>query len=156
MTYLNKKGGMGLSGVVAMLLLVTVVFLVAGMLNEDFKRNYYDTNISDINVNDTLLEEQFVNITEVNETFEPIVTAIKDIETSQGFFDKLGDASIALPLAVIKLPGIMLDVLLLVHGAVIDAGNFIGIPVVLIYIATVGVTIFFIFKIVEFWRRYPV
>lgn len=151
----NKKA-QGLSGLVGILLLITAVFIIAGILNEDFRTNYYETNITDVQVNDTRFEEQFVNITELNATFDPLIETIQDIETQEGFFDKLGDIAIAIPTLVIKLPGVLLAVLVSVKNATISTANFIGIPVVLIYIGTVGITIFFIFKIIEFWRRHPV
>ena len=147
---------MKLSSTIMLVLLISFVFVAWGILINDFETNYIDTGISNVTpINETFLQD-FDNSEELNESMQPIFEGFQDIATDEGFFDKIQDLAVVVPLAIISVPGVIFQQLVILIGLVSTFSELIGIPVQIILISVVGLFMFILFKLVEFWRRTPV
>lgn len=147
---------MKLSSVVMLGLLVSFVFVAWGLLIQDFETNYIDTNISTAtSINETFLQD-FDSSEELNESMQPIFEGFKDIATDEGFFDKLQDLAVVVPLAIISVPGVIFNQLVILISLISRFSDIVNIPVQIIVITIIGVFMFILFKLVAFWRRTPV
>ena len=148
---------MKLSSTVMLVLLVSFVFVAWGLLIQDFETNYIDTNISSATtINETLYLQDFDNSEELNATMQPILKGFEVIETKDGFFDRLFDFAVIIPLAIIRLPGVLFEQLVLLISLISRFSKLIGIKPEIVGIATIGMFMFILFKLVAFWRRTPV
>ncbi len=147
---------MKLSSAIMLVLLVSFVFVSWGLLINDFETNYIDTNISSADpINETFLQD-FDNTEELNETMQPIFEGFKDLATDDGFFDKIQDLAVVVPLAIIAVPGVIFNQLVILITLISTFSELIGIPIQIVLISIVGMFMFILFKLVEFWRRTPV
>ncbi len=147
---------MKLSSTIMLVLLVSFVFVAWGILVNDFEDNYLDTGIVNVTpLNETFLQD-FDNSEALNESMQPIFEGFQDIATDDGFFDKIQDLAVVVPLAIISVPGVIFTQLVILIGLVSTFSELIGIPVQIIVITIVGIFMFILFKLVEFWRRTPV
>jgi len=147
---------MKLSSTIMLVLLISFVFVAWGILIQDFETNYIDTNISSATtINETFLQD-FDNSEALNESMQPIFEGFQDIATDRGFFDKIQDLAVVVPLAIISVPGVIFNQLVLLINLVSQFSELIGIPIQIILISLVGIFMFILFKLVAFWRRTPV
>ncbi len=147
---------MKLSSAIMLVLLISFMFVSWGILINDFETNYVDTNISTASpINETFLQD-FDNSEELNESMQPIFEAFKDIATDEGFFDKIQDLAVVVPLAIISVPGVIFEQLKILISLVSIFSELIGIPIEIILISIVGLFMFILFKLIAFWRRAPV
>ena len=147
---------MKLSGTIGLILLVSFVFLAWGLLIQDFETNYLDTNISSTTkMNESFLQE-FSSAEELNATMQPIFEGFQDIATDKGFFDKLQDLAVVVPIAIISVPRVIFSQLAILITTTTDLLKLVGIPPAIIVLALVGLFLFILFKLIEFWRRSPV
>ncbi len=147
---------MKLSSTIMLVLLVSFVFVAWGLLIQDFETNYIDTNISSATtINETFLQD-FDNSAALNETMQPIFEGFQDLATDRGFFDKIQDLAVVVPLAIIAIPGVIFNQLVFLISLVSRFSELIGIPIQIIVIAVIGVFMFILFKLIAFWRRTPV
>lgn len=147
---------MKLSSTIMLVLLVSFVFVAWGILINDFETNYIDTNISSAApINETFLQD-FDNSEELNESMQPIFEGFKDIATDDGFFDKIQDLAVVVPLAIISVPGVIFNQLVILISLISTFSELIGIPLEIIVISVVGIFMFILFKLIAFWRRTPV
>lgn len=144
---------MKISGAIGFILLLTFFFFSFGFLVDEFENNYLDTNISSGDpFNKSLIGE--IDDTEfLNETIDPIRKSFEDIAEPSGFFDVIGDLAVVLPLAIIKVPGVVLAILNRGLQRSEEILNILGIPLEVIGIVFVGLFIFIIFKLVSWWHR---
>ena len=147
---------MKLSSAIMFALLVSFVFVAWGLLIQDFETNYIDTNISTAtSINETFLQD-FDNSEELNETMQPIFEGFQDIATDEGFFDKIQDLAVVVPLAIIAIPGVIFQQVVILISLVSRFSEIINIPIQIVTIAIIGVFMWILFKLVAFWRRTPV
>lgn len=152
---MNKKG---ITGIVWAVFIVVFVMTIFGFLVDDFKSNYIDTGISNATaVNDTF-KTTFSNSSEINNTFSDIEQAFRKIEdaSGSGFFGVTLAAIEVVPKAIIKVPVAILNMLSIAGRVFIQLLNQIGLPPAVILIISVALLVYIIFKLIEFWRRYPV
>ena len=147
---------MKLSSTIMLVLLISFVFVAWIILINDFETNYIDTNISSATpINETFLQD-FDNSEELNESMQPIFEGFKDIATDEGFFDKIQDLAVVVPLAIISIPGVIFNQLVILISLISRFAEIINIPIQIITIAVIGIFMFILFKLVAFWRRTPV
>lgn len=148
---------MKLSSAIMLILLISFVFVSWGLLIQDFETNYIDTNISTATpMNETFLQD-FDSSAELNESMQPIFEGFKVIATKdKGFFTAVLDLAIVVPLAIISFPGVIFQQLVILISLVSRFAEIINIPVQIVVIAIIGVFMWILFKLVEFWRRTPV
>ena len=143
---------MNISGVIGLILLGTLVFFAFGLITNEFEKSYVDTGITNATrVNDSIVGD-FDDTEFFNESIQPIQEAFKKIEKSEGFFDTLIGLGIAVPIAIITVPRVILTMVGQGGSRAIQTLNILGIPPTMIMIAIVGLTIFIIFKLVSFWK----
>ena len=145
-----------MSTTIGILLLVTFFFFAFGFLIDDFETNYIDTGISSASPFSDDRISNFNDTEFIAEKLEPIKQGFDDLATEGGFFDKIQDLAVVVPIAIIKIPSIMFILFERGIARMIEILNIIGIPVEVIAIASAALFIFIIFKLVAFWRRTPV
>ncbi len=146
---------MKLIGMIAVIMMVTVILISWGGVLSDFETNYVDTNISEASpVNSSFKEDYDDRAEEINDTFSPLKDKIDDLGSSDGFLDVVGDGSVVLPKLIISLPGMVLGTFTSAGSDMVNMLNLIGIPTELVLIAIVLLSLVAVFKIVEMIRRY--
>ncbi len=147
---------MKLSSAIMLLILISFVFVAWGILVNDFEDNYIDTNISSATpINETFLQD-FDTSVELNDTMQPIFEGFQVIATEEGFLDKLFDLAVIIPLAIIRIPGVIFNQLVILISLISRFSELINIPVPIITIAIIGMFMWILFKLVAFWRKDPV
>jgi len=147
---------MKLSSVIMLALLVSFVFVAWGIIINDFETNYIDTNISTATpINQTFLRD-FDKSQELNDSMSPIFKGFEKIAGGSGFFDKIQDLAVVVPLAIIAVPGVIFTQLKILIGLISEFSEIIRIPTSIILIAIIGAFMWILFKLVAFWRRTPV
>lgn len=145
-----------MSTTVGILLLVTFFFFSFGFLIDDFETNYIDTGISSATPFSDSRIDNFSDTEFIEEQLAPIKQGFDDLATEGGFFDKIQDLAVVVPIAIIKIPSVMFILFTRGIGRMVEILNILGIPVEVIVIASAALFIFIIFKLVAFWRRTPV
>ncbi len=87
---------------------------------------------------------------------QPIFEGFQDIATDEGFFDKIQDLAVVVPLAIIAIPGVIFQQVVILISLVSRFSEIINIPIQIVTIAIIGVFMWILFKLVAFWRRTPV
>ena len=146
---------MKISGMVGIVILVSVIFLAVGILIDDFETNYVETNISSASPINQSLRNELVSETQINDTFQPLMEDFDDLKTQEGWFDAVTDAGVVLPKAFINFIGATFRMIGLSQQQTVAILKFIGIPILLISFVFVGLIVWFFFKMMEQVRRYP-
>ena len=147
---------MKLSSTIGLILLVSFVFVAWGIIINDFETNYIDTGISNASsINETFLQS-FDNSEELNRTMQPIITGFEDIATDEWFFDRIQDLAVVVPIAIISIPRLIFAQLGILITTTARLFELIKIPLPIVLIGLIGLMMFIVFKLVEFWRRTPV
>lgn len=146
---------MNISGVIGVIFIISIIFLAGTLIIDDLETNYVDTNISSADEVNQSLKDQFINQSELNETFAPIQEKVEDLQSQEGFLDVLGDGSIVLPTLFISFVGTILSFIGLSNTQIFSILKFIQIPVIIITFIGIGIVVWFIFKIIDQIRRYP-
>ena len=146
---------MKISGMVGIVILVSVIFLAVGLLIDDFETNYVETNISSASPINQSLRDDLVSETQINDTFKPLMEDFDDLKTQEGWFDAVQDAGVVLPKAFINFIGATFKMIGLSQQQTVAILKFIGIPILLISFVFIGLIVWFFFKMMEQVRRYP-
>jgi len=146
---------MKISGIIGIVMLISIIFLAGGILIDDFETNYVDTNISDASPINQSLKDELVNESQVNKTFEPLMEDFEDLKTQEGWFDAVQDGTIVLPKSFINFIGATFRMLGLSQQQTVAILKFIGVPVLIISFVFVALIVWFFFKVIEQLRRYP-
>jgi len=140
--------------VISMMLVVTIIFFSWGVIVDDLETNYIETNISDSSgVNDSY-KSTYNRVDELNETFFPVQQDFQDISEDDGWFDRIGDASIAIPKVIISIPGVLFTTVNYAISDTVSILKLAGIPAEVVLIASIFITLMILFMIIAFWRRY--
>ena len=126
------------------------------MLINDFEENYVDTNISSASPINQSLKDELITQDELNETFDPLQKNVADLQSQEGFLDVLQDGTIVLPVTFINFVIAILTFVGFSQQTSFVILKYLGIPVLIITFLGVGIIIWFVFKIIEQLRRYPV
>lgn len=147
---------MKLSQFVGIVLFVGFVFLAWGMITEDFESNYVDTNITEAETMNESYKGHFQYATIIEDNLGGLTESFSTMEEDDSWLDILGDSAVALPVAVIRFPVMMIQLIQTTITGASTLGEQAGIPAEVIQIGTVGLLIFGLFKLLSFWRRTPV
>jgi len=140
--------------VISMMLVVTIIFFSWGVIVDDLETNYIETNISDSSgVNDSY-KSTYNRVEELNNTFYPVQEDFQDISEDDGWFDRIGDASIAIPKVIISIPGVLFTTVNYAISDTVSILKLAGIPAEVVLIASIFITLMILFMIIAFWRRY--
>ena len=147
---------MKLSSMMMLMLLTSMVFLAWGLLVADFEINYVQTNISATpSVNETFLQS-FDNTKALNDSMSDVRKGFDKIATSEGFFEGLVNVGFVIPKALIAIPKVLFIQLQLAITTLTDVLKLIAIDGTFIVIGLVGLFMFVLFKLVEFFGKHPV
>ena len=136
-----------------LVILVSFVSLSWIIFIQDFETNYVDTNISSVDpINETLLQDIDKSV-ELNKSMKPILEGFEVLATEEGFFDKLLDLAVVIPLAIIAIPGVIFVQVEILVELISKFSNFINIPKQIILLAIVGLSIFILFKLASLWSK---
>lgn len=136
-------------------MLVTTVLILGGLLIDDFETNYVDTNISQSSPINQNLTDKLVTQEDVNETIDPLYRNVEDLQSQDGFFDAVGDGTIVIPTLFINFVIAILTFLGFSTQTAVVLLQYLQLPLIVISFIFVGIITWFIFKIIEQWRRYP-
>jgi len=146
---------MKISGVIGIVILISIIFLAGGILIDDFETNYVDTNISSASPINQSLKDSLVNSSQINETFEPLMEDFDDLKEQEGWFDAVQDGAVVLPKSFINFIGATFKMLGLSQQQIVSLLKFIGVPILIISFVFIALIVWFFFKIIEQLRRYP-
>jgi hypothetical protein len=153
----------GLGKLLGIVILIPFIFLTASYIDADMTATYIDSGISPIQpLNQTNLGgtnityEDFDKSNEVNKSIGPILDAFQKLSNKDGggFFSKIGDLAIAIPLAVIKLPSAMVEILSIAIDYTTNIALILGIPQPIIALGVLGLMTFITIALISFWRRH--
>lgn len=142
---------MRISVFITMLIMVGVVlFVISAMVNEGS-----DTYGVDINTSQYEGEYDFVN--QINEEVTPIKESIDTIGNEEkGFLEKVGAGFTGIISAVTLLPVMVWNVALLGSGLITGIGAGFGLPPYITLALIVSLTVWGIFKLIEFYQRWQI
>lgn len=146
---------MKIAGIIGIVILVSFIFLVGGLLIDDFEKNYVETNISSSDVINQSIRDDLVGVEEVNDTFRPLMENFNDLQEATGWFDATLTGAIVLPKAFINFivaVAVMLGLSLKQTTVIL---KFLAIPVLIASFVFIGLIVWFFFKMMEQLRRYP-
>lgn len=146
---------MKLSGMVGLIIVISIVFLSVGLLIDSFETNYIDTNISSSDTINQSLKDNLVSVSQINETFNPLVEDVGTIQQEEGWFMTAVVGGIMLPKIFVNFIVTLLKIVGLSQQQTFTILKFIGIPIIIISIVSISIIIWFIFKIIEQLRGYP-
>lgn len=163
------KGQIKFSNVILMVLLVTGIFVGAGLVISDFERNYVETNITQPigDYDEDELGSMSPSITELEEATTPIQEAFDTLADSEGGgFLKITGVVITDTIPKIFVAGIQsIPVFFsIIRDMIYSAGETI-IPgesgdtvngAIIISLILMGLVVWLLFKAIESTRRYPV
>jgi len=147
---------MKLSHFVGIILFVGFVFLSWGMITEDFETNYVETNVTEASVMNSSYQGHFQYASIIEDNLGGLTESFSTMQEDESWLDILGDSAVALPIAVIRFPVMMIQLIKTTISGTAVVGEQAGIPSEVIQIGTVGLLIFGLFKLLSFWRRTPV
>jgi len=144
---------MRLSLFIAFALLTVGVLFAFGVMVDDLEKNYVDTGIVDVShmnstYKNTFNESQY----NISSEFEDIEEGFRDLSTQDSWWEGLGDFIGAIPLVIINFPRAALAVTFSTIGNISIALTSLGIPIEIIILITLGITIWLIIKLINFWQ----
>ncbi len=147
---------MKLSTTMMLMLVTSIVFLGWGLLVNDFETNYVQTNLTTApSVNETFLQS-FDNTEALNNSMSDVRKGFDKIATSEGFFEGLVNVGFVIPKALISIPKVLFIQLQLAITTLTQVLALINIPTAFIVIGLVGLFMFVLFKLTEFFGKHPV
>ncbi len=139
---------MKLSVFISYILIVGMVFFTFALMVKDTNQAY------DTNINSSQWDEEYDFVNDLNSTVSPLEQKFKVIQDEDaGFFTKLTAGITALPYAVIIFPQVIFGSLEI--GGTITMGflTALAIPAYLITAIILGILIWALFKLLEFFQR---
>lgn len=144
---------MKLSGVAGFILLISLFFVAFGLLIDDFEENYVETGISNASAFNETLFGNLSDVEELEESVQPIKEGFDVITEESGFFNKVLNFAVVIPIAIITVPFVIFEIIQLGVLRTTDVLNILGIPTEIVVIAGVGISIWVLFKLVSWWQR---
>ena len=144
---------MKLSGVAGFILLISVLFVSFTLLILDFEQNYIDTGISQAAPFNQTLFGNLSDVSDLNQSVQPIKAGFYKITEESGFFNKVLNFAVVIPIAIINVPFVIFEIMQLGITRMIEVLNILGIPTEIIVVASVGIFIWVLFKLVSWWQR---
>ena len=142
---------MKISVFVVVLLMVGVVLFVMVQMVKEAEELY------DIEINKTDWEGKYDFASNINESIQPIKESISDIaDEEKGWLEKVGAGFTGIIAGVTFLPILVWDMGKLGAGLVTGLGSSLGIPGYIILVFIIMITVWGIFKLIEFLQRWEI
>ena len=143
---------MKLSTYLQIFLIIAGFMFIFGLMAQESKENYPDANI-----NDSAWVGKFDYSGEINDSIQPVKTALENIgDEEKGWFVKILSGIAAIPSAVIGMASLILGSF--VHGGAIITGSLtiLAIPATIIAIILIMILVWGIIKLVEIYQRWQI
>tara|TARA_R100001530_G_scaffold136210_1_gene115808 strand:- start:2285 stop:2740 length:456 start_codon:yes stop_codon:yes gene_type:complete len=142
---------------VSVMLLVSFAFLVMGNFAQDLQDNYIDTGISSAIKDNSTLRSNFTIAQDLNDSFGNVITGIQEAQSGE-VSSPVGDlfrGGVIMFQAVISLPSAILSVLASTITLItLTATDILKIPQEILLIGMVAITLWLVFKLVAYGRRF--
>jgi len=143
---------MNIGTFVGIVLIASVIFIGFNLIVADFEMNLIDTGIVNTTPFSSNYSTNFNQTQQIQEDFQDIEEGLQSLGDSGEWWEELGDFIGAIPVVIIDFPKVVISTLYASIGNVRTILNQIGIPIEIIVVATVGLLIWIIFKLVNFWK----
>ena len=153
---------MKISTFVTMILFVGVIlFVVSQMVNETQDRYDITINQSNWQNEDTGIQSSQTSKYDfagrIEDKIQGIKKSIDDITSEdKGWFEKIGAGFTGIIKAVVFLPSLVWDLGVMGGSLVTGVGTSIGLPEYLILVFIIMLTVWGVFKLVEFFQRWQI
>jgi len=142
---------MNISVFVTVLLVVGIVLFGVITMVKEAEQNY------DIEVNKTEWEGKYDFASEVNESLSPIKKSLDTLGSEEkGWLEKIGAGFTGIITAVIHLPLLVWTGTKLGASLITGLGNSLGVPSYLILVFIIMLSVWGIFKLIEFFQRWKI
>lgn len=133
----------------AMLFIGVIFFIFAMMINEG-------ANKYNVDVNNTVWEGKYDYAENINSSMSPLINSIDNIaDQDKGWLEKVGSGFTGIIAAVTLLPKLVWNTFA-ISGELITGGfTPLHIPQYIIMVILISVIIWGVFKLVEFFQRWP-
>ena len=146
-----------MGSIAIIMLLVSFAFLVMGNFAQDLQENYIETGISSAIKDNSTLRADFTIANDLNNSYGSAVTAIQNAQSGEdtSLLADLFSGGVIMFKAVISLPSAMLSVLKSTITLItITATDILNIPQEILLIGIVAITLWLVFKLVAYGRRF--
>jgi len=134
------------------LIIAGFIFIFASMINEA------NTQYPSANINATVWNSSKYNYAgNIESQLKPLQDRFAQItDTDTGFFTKIGAGIIAIPYAIILVPSVVIGSMGVLGNIATSLLTDMGIPAALILLVTIGILIWGVLKMVEFFNKTPI
>jgi len=143
---------MKISLFVSLILIVSVVFIGFNLVVNDFETHLIDTGY----VNTTHFSDSYdtgLNQTSsIEEDFYETITELQSLGDEKSWWQEVGDFIGAIPILIIQFPIVIIGTILDAIGNIVTVLDEIGIPPAMTIILGIGITVWIIFKLINFWK----
>ena len=140
---------MKLSSYILVVLAIGLCFALVGNVVNDFETYYPDINV------DTAWEDEYNYVEELNDSVSLVINGFNKIkDTKLGWFSEVTATIVAIPLAIIVLPGVIFSTLKYTGIIFTSVANEIGIPDYVIWFGSVAIIVVITFSLISFWHRW--
>jgi len=143
---------MNIGTYIGIVLVAGVVFLGFSLIANDMETNLIDTGIVDVEPMSDTYKTNYNQTESIREDFENIEEGFRELGSEGSWWSKLGDFVGAIPLVIIEFPIVVISTLYDSIGNVGTILDELGIPPEIVIIASVGLIIWMIFKLINFWK----
>lgn len=141
---------MKISTFIFALLFIGVVVTIILMAVSD-SEDYYG-----VDVNTSLIEGKYDYASSINESTSPLITSIDTLsDQDKGWLSKVGAGFTGIISAVTLLPSLVWNSFSLGGGLITGLGSSLKIPIYIITVFLIALTIWGVFKLIEFFQRWP-
>lgn len=137
---------------VGIVLIASVIFIGFNLVVNDFETSLIDTGIVNTTPFSSNYSTTFNQTEKIQEDFKSIETGLQSLGEEGEWWEKLGDFIGAIPVVIIDFPKVVISTLYNSIGNLKIVLNELGIPIEIVVIATMGLVIWIIFKLVNFWK----
>jgi len=141
---------MKISTFIFALLFLGIVFTTIGLSVTDVEDHY------GVDINTTLFDGRYDYASNINESITPIRNSIDKIsDQDTGWLSKVGAGFTGIIYAVILLPGLVWKSFFWGGDLITGTLGSLLVPAIIINILLIGLTLWGIIKLVEFFKRWP-
>jgi hypothetical protein len=143
---------MKISTFIMMFLVIAAFMFVAGLISQEAKTYYPESNIDD-----SAWAGKYDYSSQINDSITPLQESFKVIgDSEKGWWSKLTSGIAAIPQAVIAFAGLTIGSFAFGSGIVTGTLTTLGVPSILIVIVIIMIIVWGIFKLIEVYQRWQV
>lgn len=143
---------MKISLIGGIILLLTLVFFLFGLIVEDMDTNYVQTNITTASPFNQSVVGTFDDTAALNASIAPIQQGFERIGTSEGFFQKVLNFAVVIPIAIISVPSVIFTIIVIANERAQELMVTLNIPPEVVAIALVALLFLVLFALAGWWQ----